>query len=286
MANYYYLIAGLADIQLDAEKLPYSVGAFREEVVPQLTKADRKIIGLALADYDNQCLLALLKKQKEGAELTLDDSVQTGFCSVAQLAGVIESARNGEPDGNEAPGYMYRFAREYLNDGWQDYAAFAVDRLSQLFYEHALKSSNEFVHEWFRFNLDLNNIQVAMTARKHGVQARNLIIGDGEVADALRSSGAKDWGLSQTIDYLDRLMRIQEIDDLSAREREVDMLKWNWFEENTFFHFFTVEKLFAFVVRLDIVDRWLKLDKDKGQELFRSLIGSLKSGVEVPGEFM
>ncbi|MBO4500014.1 MAG: DUF2764 family protein [Bacteroidaceae bacterium] len=286
MANYYYLIAGLADVQLDADKLPYSIGAFREEVVPQLTAEDRKLIGLALADYDNRNLLALLKKEKAGEELMPDESMQTGICSIDQLAGVIESVRNGESDGNDAPKYMYSFVREYLNDSWHDSAAFVGDRLSQLFYGYALESGNEFVRNWFRFNLDLNNIQVAITARKHGLQVQNLIIGDGEVADALRSSGAKDWGLSQSIDYLDRLMRIQEIDDLSAREREVDMIKWNWLEDNTFFHFFTVEKLFAFVVRLDIVDRWLRLDKDKGQELFRSLIGSLKGEVEIPGEFM
>ena len=63
------------------------------------------------------------------------------------------------------------------------------------------------------------------------------------------------------------------------------MLRWNWLEENSFFNFFTVEKLFSFMVRLGMVERWTTLDKEKGQQLFRELIGTLKDQTEVPAEF-
>lgn len=284
-SKYYYLISGLAEISLDDDRLPYSVDSFREEILPSLSAADRRLVGLALEQYDRKNLLTLLAKAKAGEELQPDDDAVIGSLTCEQLIDMIEAVKAEEPAGDAVPEYMSRFVREYLNDEWQQYAAFPEDRLSSLFYEYAVTIGNGFVRDWFRFNLDLNNIQTALTARKHSLPVQNLIVGDSEVAEALRTSAAKDWGLSQTVGFFDRLVRIQDENDLTLRERETDMIKWNWMEENTFFHYFTVERLFAFLVRLDIAGRWLKLDKDKGQELFRSLIAGLKSGVEVPVEF-
>lgn len=286
MGKYYYLIAGLADISLDDDKLPYSVDSFREEICPSLSAGDRKLVELALEQYDRRNLLALLEKDRNGEELTLDEATQQGAFTIEQLASLIEAVRAEEPADKCIPEYLYQFVSEYRSEEWRSYTAFAEDRLSSLFYEYATSVRNGFVRDWFRFNLDLNNIQTAMTARKHSLPLQGLIVGDGEVAEALRTSGAKDWGLSQTVGFFDRLAHIQEEQDLTVREREMDMIKWNWLEENTFFHYFTVEKLFAFLVRLDIAGRWFRLDKEKGQEMFRSLIGSLKGEVEVPREFM
>ena len=44
-------------------------------------------------------------------------------------------------------------------------------------------------------------------------------------------------------------------------------------------------RIFSFMVRLGIVERWTTLDKEKGQQLFRKLIGDLKEQTEVPAEF-
>ncbi len=286
MGKYYYLITGLADISLDDDKLPYSVDSFREEIYPALSPGDRELVGLALERYDRHNLMTLLAKDRNGVELVLDDGAQLGNFSCEQLTALIDSVRTGEPADKCIPDYMYRFVSEYRSDEWQAYSSFAEDRLSALFYEYATGVRNEFVRDWFGFNLDLNNIQTAMTARKHSLPLQGLIVGEGEVAEALRSSGAKDWGLSQTVSFFERLQRIQDESDLTVREREIDMIKWNWLEENTFFHYFTVEKIFAFLVRIDIAARWFKLDKEKGQEMFRSLIGSLKGEVEVSSEFM
>ena len=89
---------------------------------------------------------------------------------------------------------------------------------------------------------------------------------------------------SFAIGYLDSLMAILEDSDLASRERKIDLLKWNWLEENSFFNYFSIEKLFVFVEKLLMVERWSTLDKEKGQQLFRTLIGNLKSEVTVPTE--
>jgi hypothetical protein len=56
-------------------------------------------------------------------------------------------------------------------------------------------------------------------------------------------------------------------------------------EEQTFFDYFTVERLFVFLVQLEMVERWILLDKERGNRMFRSLIDSLKNEVQIPAEF-
>ena len=76
-----------------------------------------------------------------------------------------------------------------------------------------------------------------------------------------------------------------EIDELVEREKKIDLLKWNWLEDEVFFHYFTIERIFVFLLRLEMIGRWISLDKEKGSELFRQLIQSLKEQVQIPEEF-
>ena len=101
----------------------------------------------------------------------------------------------------------------------------------------------------------------------------------------LRTSNARDFGLGDTLPYLENIQRISEIDDLLEREKKVDQLKWNWMEDESFFNYFTVERLFVFLLQLEMIERWISLDKDKGNELFRALIQGLKNDVQIPEEF-
>ena len=262
MRNYYYLVAGLQDLQIEDSKVPVAVSQFRDEVYESLAGADRKLIDLLV--LENSCRNFIGSERME--ELT-----------------AVVKAQDPCPDG--VPQFMYDFVQEYLDDSWHDYADFAEDRLWSLFYQYAMGCGNRFVSDWYRFNLDLNNIQTAITARKYDLDVRRLLVGDNEVVQALRTSGARDWGLSQEVPFWDDIMRLQEAADLNDRERKTDMLRWQWLEDNSFFCFFTIEQLFAYMVRLGIVERWCAMDAEKGQQLLRKLIGDLKGQTEVPAEF-
>jgi hypothetical protein len=262
MGNYYYIVSGLPDISFDDSKAAYSVSQFRDEVYKSLSAADRKVMDLLLLEDECRNLIGSERMEELMA------------CVKAQ-----------DPCPEDVPQFMYDFVQEWVDDSWRDKAAFAEDRLWSLFYEYAMGCSNGFVRKWYEFNLDVNNILSAIMARKYGLDIQKVIVGEGDTAHALRTSGARDWGLSQELDYFDDVVRLTEETDLSQRERKADMLRWNWLEENSFFNFFTVEKLFSFMVRLGMVERWTTLDREKGQQLFRELIGTLKDQTEVPAEF-
>ena len=262
MGNYYYIVSGLPDISFDDSKAAMTLEQFRDEVFKSLSASDRKVMDFLL--IEDECRKLIGSERME--ELIADVKAQ-------------------EPCPDDVPQFMYQFVQEWVDDSWRDKAAFAEDRLWSLFYEYAMGCTNGFVKRWYEFNMDVNNIQSAITARKYNLDMQKVIVGQNETSHALRTSGARDWGLSQELDYFDDVVRLLEEEDLAHRERRADMLRWNWLEENTFFNFFTVEKLFSFMVRLGMVERWTSLDREKGQQLFRKLIGDLKEQTEVPAEF-
>src|SRR5690606_6731678 len=61
--NYYCLIAGLPDIQVDDSKGVVSLHEFIDELQEQLTVSDKKLLQLLLAHYDNSNLLAYLNNR-------------------------------------------------------------------------------------------------------------------------------------------------------------------------------------------------------------------------------
>lgn len=112
-----------------------------------------------------------------------------------------------------------------------------------------------------------------------------MIVGDNYVAKSISHSSARDWGLSLEIDFFDELSSIQEEKDLILREKKTDILRWRWLDDNSFFNYFSIERLFSFITKIEIVERWISLEKDTGRQLFRSLIESLKQESKIPAEY-
>ena len=282
MGKYYFLIAGLQELSLDDSKVPVAVTQFRDEVYDALDGADRKLMDLLLLENDCRNLISLLRS---GTVQGGETDMRPCLFGAEQLEELISCVKAQERCPSGIPQFMYDFVEEWQDESWHEVAEFPEDRLWGLFYDYALQCGNDFVQDWYRFNLDLNNIQIAITGRKFDLDVRRLFVGDNAITHALRTSGARDWGLSQELSFWDDIMLLQEAQDLNDRERKTDMLRWKWLEQNSFFHYFTVERLFSYMVRLGMVERWTSMDREQGQKLFRKLIGELKDQTEVPSGF-
>jgi hypothetical protein len=280
MSNYYYLIAGLPDLSLEDNKLKFSLASAKEEIYPQLSASDREVIDLFYLQFDNANVIKLLKDK----EATLDPR---GLNATEKLSAAIATVKEEGANGLTAlPSYMEDFVARYFHSlETNERMLMPEEELSAAYYAYGMKRSNRFVASWFEFNLMLNNILVALTARKYKIDVSSRIVGDTEVAEALRTSGARDFGLSGEVDMLEQIMKIIEGDTPVEREKKIDQLKWQWLENATFFHYFSVERIFAFLVHISLIERWLILDPETGKELFEGMINTLKENVNIPAEF-
>lgn len=277
MSTYYCLVAGLPDISLDDGKLSYSVSDFKAELYPDLSAQDRKLIDLFYLKFDNTAVLKLLKNK----DAVIEDK---GNFSAEELLQLIEAVREGDVPDKKYPSYLVNFVSQYLALS-QDELYRADDLLAALYYSYGMSCDNAFIASWFEFNLNVNNILAALAARKYKLEVSSVIVGETSICEQLRTSNARDFGLNETLGYFEALQRIVDIEELVEREKKVDMLKWKWLEDESFFYYFTIERVFVFLMQLEMIERWISLDKEKGNELFRKMIQDLKNEVQIPEEF-
>lgn len=278
MNKYYYLVAGLPELTLDDSKLSYTVADFKAEIYPVLSSSDQKLIDLFYLKFDNSNVLKLL----EDKEANIDNRGNFSQEELNEYIAVIKEG--GTVNSKDFPDYLSTFIIDYLNAS-EENSVLMEDHLAALYYDYAMKSENKFISSWFEFNLTINNILLAFTARKYKWDIAQNVVGNTEVCEALRTSGARDFGLSGEVACFDQLVKISETTELLEREKKLDSLRWNWMEEATFFDYFTIERLFVFLLQLEMIERWISLDKERGNQLFRSIIESLKNGVQIPAEF-
>ena len=275
--NYYYIVASLPELSLEDGRLDYTIDNFRAEYYTEFSLKDRKLIDLLYLRIDNINVLKLLRDKD--AQIT-----KRGVYSVVELTNYISDLKEGNTiDDNLFPLYLSNYITSYSS--MTDDVLLQENYLATLYYEYAMNCGNAFVSSWFEFNLNINNILSALIARKYKWNAASYIVGNTMVSEALRTSNARDFGLSAEIDIFESLNRISEVEDLAEREKKIDLMKWEWMEDASFFNYFTIERIFVFLLKLEMIERWIAWDKEKGNVLFRKLIDSLKNEVQIPAEF-
>ena len=270
--HYYYLIAGLPDILLDETRSKISVSDLLEEIRVQLHPDDYRLVQALFLKYDNARVLSMLLKQEKELK-------GQGIYSQDFLEEQIK-----EPD-ERIHGYLRKFI-ELFKSGERDDTGKTWDNvLEEYYFRFLLDISNEFVREWFRFQLNLNNITTALSCRKHDIPVEDQLIGDNEVVQSIRRSNARDFGLSQDFPELEQILAAWEQENMLEREKALDTIRWNWINEHTFFHYFTVERVIGYLLQLEMVERWMILDPIKGEKMFRELLRKMEASFELPGEF-
>ena len=270
-SNYYYLVAGLPDLSIEQGKLQYGAAEFREELKTGLSGADHNLMELLYLAEDNRNLISILLKESRALSPygiyppdMLTEEVKEPVLIRPYMKLFIESFRAE--------------TRLYPNLSYEN-------ELATLWFEELLTTKNEFLREWFTFELNLKNVLLVLTARKNGLQYENQIIGNNQVAEIIRKSNARDLGLSAEWPWIEKVLQIVENEDILSREKAIDLLRWNYLDELNTFNYFTVEVLMAYYLKLGMIERWLKLDQQTGEEMFRRLLSELKHSYEFPNEF-
>lgn len=130
------------------------------------------------------------------------------------------------------------------------------------FYRKASSSGNAFIREYFRYDLNVRNAKVRYL---------NTELGRPEGTDMVLPEECEDF------EDLEIVNGILSGNDILARERGLDELMWNKADELTTFHIFDLDLILGFVVRLKIIDRWIRLDENEGREMFRRLVDEIRN---------
>jgi hypothetical protein len=271
-SNYYYLVAGLPDLLMDQGKVKVSVTEFKTEIEPYLDVHDFELIKILFLKFDNKNLLNLLQKQPvtfdTGGNYDQDffeeQIKEQDDHLLPYLAGFIKNFKEG--------------MRENEEISWEN-------ELETRYFQHLKNIKNDFLKEWFEFTLNIKNITTALNCRNYNFRPENELIGDNFVVQSILRSNSRDFGLMQEFPEIDKLLNIWEAGNLLEREKQIALIYWQWIDEHTFFHYFTIEKILGFMLQLEIVERWLSLDSQTGESMFRQLLYAIGKSFSLPDEF-
>ena len=223
--------------------------------------------------HDNDNLLNLLKDKD--ATLSL-----LGKLTREELTDTVSKVRESIPvNDKNIPPYFENYIKRWISEEnpfeggklWEDL-------LTSLYMDYGIEVKNSLMSAWFELNLNIGNVLSAIYARKYGLNVAQYIVGNNKLANTIRSnSNTRDFGISQELEYFDTLQRISEDEDIYERERKMDKFRWEWLEENTVFDYFNIEYIFAYLCKLQILERWVSLNAEEGEQIFRDLINNLKS---------
>jgi len=138
------------------------------------------------------------------------------------------------------------------------------------FYLQTAKSKNRFIREFFLLDVHLRNLQAGVAARKTGQDPDAYLVGNDEITEAIKTSKAIDFGLE--IEDMQRIMTILEIPGILEREERLDLFRWEKINEITFFQYFNMDVVLAFVMKAFLIHRWIQLDKERGNAMFKQLL--------------
>jgi len=269
------LIAGLTDIIIDGNKPKETSREFKNELTNQLYASDYKLVELLYLQYDNQNLLNLLLKQ--------DNQFHTlGNYTEEYLEKQIK-----EP--TDIIWYMKQFIINFTAETSDELKLSSENQLQSLFYGHILQVKNDFLKQWFKFDRNSKNILTAINCRKYAYDIEKQLIpvkNDNLVYEILVKSNLKSEVLADEVPYTEQIFGVAESEkSILEKEKSLDNIKWAFLDEFTFFNYFTIEKILSFVIKLNIIERWIELDNEMGKEFFTKLINEIKMSYKFPEEF-
>ncbi len=276
--NYYCLVAGLPDLLLGDKKVLFNSLLLKEYLNEELVGKDFEMVQALYLPFDHNNLINLLYNQKTEFD-------PRGIYTSLELELLIDKKNIEGLDESDYPSYLIEFVKKVLLDEESFSKVRAEVELFKFYRDYINSFQNSFLSSYQNFQVDVKNVFTALTGRKYGIEYEKELIGQGEVVEALVKSRSRDFGLSNELEYIEMLIQIFEEENILERELKIDRLKWNHLDEETFFNYFTIEKVMSFVYKLFIVERWLSLDEEEGRQLFQQMINELENSYEFPEEY-
>lgn len=267
--EYYYLVAGLREWTLESDTKGFNVREIVDEILAELTKRDREAVKLLYAYYDCENIIAYRSERERHNEL--------GNLSRQQIEDMLRERSYGYLSANVAKVVKYfnetddeeRDEDNVINDTFEH-------ALFDAYYRDLAESKCSFLKAWGEFDRNLRNISAALAAREAGRAVVDVVVGGGEVVEQLKSSSAADFGLRGELQYIDAVISaVSDEKNIVEKERKIDKVREEQAWDIASFDFFNINFILSYLVRVNIIARWMLLLPEAGREMLNRLMRDL-----------
>ncbi|HJC16546.1 DUF2764 family protein [uncultured Alistipes sp.] len=264
--NYYSLVAGLREYALDADTKGFDAKGIVEEILGEVSASDASEVRLLYGYYDCENILALRAGRSAHNPLgnftreELEQELKAPRLLPQGIARVVMAY--ADPEGEEAE--EIDTARRF------ETALFAA------YYDACRRARSRFLRAWSEFDRTLRNVTAALAARAASRPVEEVVVGGGDVAEQLQRSSAADFGLRGELPFVDTVIAAMNDEaNLLEKERKIDLVRWEEATELATFDYFNINAILSYLVRINIVARWARLDAARGREMFGRLLAEL-----------
>lgn len=142
-------------------------------------------------------------------------------------------------------------------------SGFVPENLDADFYRKVFAAKNRFLREFFHFDRNVRNAKAEYLNRE---LERDPDLGK------IKEEEEKEKEFMES----GQVSAVLSGKDLLERERGLDKLYWDKAEDLVTLDIFDLNLILSFLVKLKIVERWLKLDPETGKVLLRKLVDVIR----------
>ena len=265
-SSYYALVAGFREYTLDAETKGFDIEDILTEVMEVLSSSDKREVELLYAYYDCENLISRHNGSSKYNSLgrlsseELDEELRQPSHLAEPIAKVVRAYASPESEDAEDLDLTQPFAKTLMTA-----------------YSKACESSkSRLLREWSKMDRTIRNIVAATVARQQGVAVEQVVVGEDSIVESLSRSSAADFGLRAELPFVEQLVAaVADERNMVEKERKIDNIRWAELSELTTFDYFDLNAVIAYLVKVNMVARWVALDAKVGREMFDRLVAEL-----------
>ncbi len=260
--KYYYVVSGLPEISFDT-KLPFTLNDMLDEYQEDL-KGEAEHVNLIILNNDLRNLKDMFKE--DGGDEK--DRHLPSIYSIDELKEIVK-VRDGVPEFVVDFLERYESRQDYLNN---------FHELEKGYFIYGTTSSNEFLSKYFQFELDFRNVISAVRSRGKETDIIKYTAGTGDeivLSKVRNNKSLPDFGLSGEAKWVEKVISAFDKDDPLNLEETIDKIRFEQIDDMILSMGFESDVLFAYMIKLQILERWASFDQDKGKKYIRNIVKSI-----------
>lgn len=272
MANgYYYLISSLPELNLTDKNVRFDLVSYRDVIREALDPKDAHLVKTLFYVYDITNLTNLIKKSDAPWK-------KAGNYSRVQFESMLQ-------DPNSLPDFLPQFYDETVAE-WEDWSIKQLFNHAMTFYiDWARKTPNQFLLQWLEFRQNLKNLLVYLNCNKFKLDVKKEVLGNNDEAQFLRETNLQNLKLDWWDMPAKKVWALFDNPNIALREFLIDEIRWNYLIELEEKYSFGIERLLAFAIRLDIINRNIIDTEEGGRERLKNLMLGMRKDYTMPETF-
>ncbi len=150
---------------------------------------------------------------------------------------------------------------------WFDFGSREAN-LNPHFYSAAFRCKNPFIRRYFALDLEIRNRKVDFIKKQE--------MGDAATDDRYKIIPHNYSPAELTPEETEKLNKVFGTENILEKEQLLDKFKWDFISSFNEYGVFNMDVILAFLAKGKLIDRWNKLDKKTGQEMFKRLVDEVR----------